>query len=813
MSIPAANPLNDGRRIISLFTDENFCIMIHVGTKKIIFKEKHNMKIQWKELQLADRELIESYYAKVPVRNCEFTFANNYLWKPFYPIFIGIVEGNLVFESGEAGMSVSFPQGDADIEKTVDALTEWFEQVGRPFKMHLVSPEQFERLEEIYPGRFQIEYDRDFADYVYEREKLEKLSGKSLHGKKNHCNKFKKLYPDWRYEAITPENVAECKAMAREWWERNNSGEGGEKEEEIAVTMSALDNMEVLGLRGGMLYAGGRVVAFTVGEPCGTDMFVVHFEKAFADVEGAYSMINQQFVEHEMNGYTYVNREDDAGSEGLRKAKLSYHPVFLMEKGLVTEKEPGSYKKADSASTETDGGDDAVGGCRKQEDEMDALKLTKEMLGFIEESPTAFHAAANVEQILKEDGFEKLDCLGKMKLQPGGKYYTMQNNSAVIAVKIPRTDAKGFRIVASHSDSPCFKVKETPEIRLEGEYVKLNTEKYGGMILNTWLDRPLSVAGRVLIKDQQTGALEQKLVNFKKDLLVIPNVAIHFNREVNDGLKLNPQVDLLPLFAQDQELTLNRMCAQQLGVAEEEILGSDLYVYNRDKGRIMGADDAFIGSPRLDDLQCAYATLKGFLQGQAQQYISVYALFDNEEVGSGTKQGADSTLLGDVLDAVLDGLPDAKAGDAAADSGRLTGAGSAVTPLWKRAFLQNSFLLSADNGHAVHPNHPEKSDPTNRPFINGGVVIKFQGSQRYTTDGFSAAVVRDICKAHDIPVQNFANRADIAGGSTLGNISTAHVSIPSADIGLAQLAMHSAFETGGVQDTKALADLVRWFMV
>ncbi|MDO4333086.1 MAG: M18 family aminopeptidase [Eubacteriales bacterium] len=424
---------------------------------------------------------------------------------------------------------------------------------------------------------------------------------------------------------------------------------------------------------------------------------------------------------------------------------------------------------------------------------MDALELTKEMLAFIEESPTAFHAAANVERRLVEEGFLKLDYLEKEALAPGGKYYFMQNHSAILAVRIPKEGARGFRIAASHSDSPSFKVKETPEMKLEGRYVKLNTEKYGGMILNTWLDRPLSVAGRVIVKDRESGALTEKLVNIRKDLLVIPNVAIHFNREVNDGQKLNPQVDLLPLFAQDQEMTLKKLCAEQLGIAEEEILGSDLYVYNRDKGRIMGADGAFVGSPRLDDLQCAFATLKGFLQAGAEQYIAVYALFDNEEVGSSTKQGADSTILADLLDIVLDGIS------------------PAVNPLQKRALLQNSFLLSADNGHAVHPNHPEKSDPTNRPYLNGGVVLKFQGSQRYTTDGFSAAVVRDICKEHKIPVQNFANRADIAGGSTLGNISTAHVSIPSADIGLAQLAMHSAFETAGVQDTKAMAQLAKHF--
>ena len=291
------------------------------------------MRIHWKELQLSDRDVIGRYYAREPVRNCEFTFANNYLWKPYYPIFFGIVEDSLVFESGEEGMSVSFPQGAADLKKAVDALTEWFFRVGRPFQMHLVSPEQFAKLEELYPGRFEIEYDR---------EALKNLSGRSLHGKKNHCNRFKKENPDFRYERISEENVEECLQMAREWWKKNDRGEGGEKREEISVTMEALKNLDALGLRGGLIRAGGRVVAFSVGEPCGQEMFVVHFEKAFADVPGAYSMINQQFVEHETEGFRYINREDDAGSEGLRRAKLSYHPAFLMEKGLVTEKVPAN---------------------------------------------------------------------------------------------------------------------------------------------------------------------------------------------------------------------------------------------------------------------------------------------------------------------------------------------------------------------------------------------------------------------------------------------------------------------------------------
>ena len=423
---------------------------------------------------------------------------------------------------------------------------------------------------------------------------------------------------------------------------------------------------------------------------------------------------------------------------------------------------------------------------------MNEQILTEEMLKFIEESPTAFHAAANVEKLLQEEGFVRIEELGAEGIQPGGRYYTVQNGSAVIAARIPENGGKGFRIAASHSDSPCFKLKEVPEQKVEGKYVKLNTERYGGMILSTWLDRPLSAAGRVFVKNGE-GEVEQRLVNFRKDLLVIPNVAVHFNREINDGFKYNPQTDMAPLMGMDQEMTVLGLCAKELGISEEDVLGSDLYVYNRDKGRVMGADNSLIGSPRLDDLQCAYATLTGFLKSDPKEYVSVYALFDNEEVGSGTKQGADSTLLEEFLEILLEDRH--------------------MNGIQKRKFYQNSFLLSADNGHAVHPNHPEKSDPTNRPYINGGVVLKYNGSQRYTTDGFSAAVVRDVCRMWDIPLQTFANRSDMAGGSTLGNISTAHVSIPSADVGLAQLAMHSVFETAGVKDTAALEALAEHLFV
>lgn len=733
------------------------------------------MRLLWKELELSDRELIESYYEKEPVRNCDFTFSNNYLWKPFYPVFWGIVEGSLVFESGEGGMSVSFPQGAGDLVRVVDALSDWFGQVGRPFKMHLVSPEQFQRLEEAYPGRFQIAYSRDIADYVYEKEKLLTLSGRDLHAKKNHCNKFKKLYPDWRYEAITPENKAECLELLNRWREEKAQTEEGEREEEWVVARHGLQEMEALHLTGGLLRAEGRVVAFALGEPCGRDMFVVHFEKALTGAEGAYSMINQQFIEHAMEGYRYVNREDDAGSEGLRQSKLSYHPAFLMEKGLVTEIRPGSYQKA------------------KQE-RQDPNGQNRELFRFIEESPTPFHAVGNVERWLREGGFVCLDSLFDHTLQPGGRYYMTQNGSALIAVKIPKKEAKGFRIVAAHGDSPCFKVKESPEICLENRYVKLNVEPYGGMILNTWMDRPLSVAGRVFFKDPGSETIRSKLVDFKKDLLIVPNLAIHFNREVNQGQALNPQTDLLPLFSQAQNKTLREMCAGNLGVDKEEILSSDLYVYNRDKGRFLGADNAFLGAPRLDDLQCAFAALKGFLEAKADEYVAVYALFDNEETGSRTAQGADSSLLPDALMLVLEGL------------------NLADSTLQKRQFLQNSAMLSADNAHAVHLNHPEKSDPKNRPYLNGGVVLKFEANQHYATAGATAALVRSLCKRHHIPLQDFSNRSDIRGGSTLGSLCSARVLIPTADIGLAQLAMHSAFETAGANDTCAMIELVRHFM-
>lgn len=296
------------------------------------------MEIAWKNIEFSDKELIQGFYRQENARNCEFTFANNYLWAPYYEIRFAVIDGLLVFLSDESTFSVSFPLGKGDVKKTIEDLMGYFEEKGRKFKMHLVSPEQFERLEEMFPGKFQIEYNPDAADYVYESEKLITLSGKKLHAKRNHVNKFMEEHPDWSYESITDENTAECLEMAEKWREMNGCADDPEKSNEFCVTLNALRMRKELGLKGGLIRADGRVVAFSLGEPCGKDFFVVHIEKAYADVQGAYPMINQQFVAHEAADYKYINREEDTGAEGLRKAKRSYHPVMMLEKGLVTYK-------------------------------------------------------------------------------------------------------------------------------------------------------------------------------------------------------------------------------------------------------------------------------------------------------------------------------------------------------------------------------------------------------------------------------------------------------------------------------------------
>lgn len=297
------------------------------------------MEIAWKTIELSDQELIRSYYRQENTGSCEATFANNYLWAAHYGVRYAIIQGMLVFLSGGNDMSVTFPLGTGDVSAVLELLMAYFAEKGKRFQLHLISPAQFERLEQLYPDEFQVSYNRDWADYVYESEKLITLAGKKLHGKRNHINKFKEMHPDWSYERITGDNVEECIKMAQKWRELNGCEEDAEKQAEFCVTLNALKLREELGLVGGLLRAGGEVIAFSLGEAGGNDTFIVHIEKAYADIQGAYPMINQQFVLHEAASYRYINREEDTGAEGLRKAKLSYYPAMLLDKGVVTRKE------------------------------------------------------------------------------------------------------------------------------------------------------------------------------------------------------------------------------------------------------------------------------------------------------------------------------------------------------------------------------------------------------------------------------------------------------------------------------------------
>ena len=411
------------------------------------------------------------------------------------------------------------------------------------------------------------------------------------------------------------------------------------------------------------------------------------------------------------------------------------------------------------------------------------IETTEKLLDFIEKSPTAFQAVDEMQKRLTENGFEVLSEKEYWKLVPGGKYLVTRNNSALIAFCIPEKESRVFHIMASHSDSPSFKIKENPEIKVDNSYVKINVEKYGGMLKAPWFDRPLSVAGRVIIR--RNDGLEEKLVDIKRDLVMIPNLAIHMNREANNGVAYNPQKDLQPLFAAgNTDRTLLEIIAEQVGIKKEDIISHDLFLYNRMPGTVWGADREFVSSARLDDLQCAFASMEGLLRAQNYGSIAVHCVMDNEEVGSGTKQGAASTFLKDTLLRINMGL------------GR--------TYEEYLMTLAGSFMVSADNAHALHPNYTDKTDPTNHPVLNKGIVIKFNANQKYCTDAVSAAIFKELCTKAGVPYQTFVNRSDIAGGSTLGNISNTQVPMNTVDIGLPQLAMHSPYETAGVKDTEYL---------
>ena len=409
-------------------------------------------------------------------------------------------------------------------------------------------------------------------------------------------------------------------------------------------------------------------------------------------------------------------------------------------------------------------------------------KKTKAFISFLDASHSVYHAVQNLTDLLTDAGYTQLSEGEKWALVPGGKYYLTRGGTAVIAFRIPQGQVKGFVLSASHSDRPTFKVKENAE--LCGTYTRLATERYGGMLMATWLDRPLSIAGRVVVETEK--GVESKLVDIDRDLLLIPNVAIHMNRAANDGYKWNPAVDTLPLAGgKGAKGKLEQLLKKAAG---GKILGHDLYLYIRQKAAVWGLDKEYISAAALDDLACAWCCTQGFLQASDSESIPVLCVFDSEEVGSASVQGAASRLL----ESTIERICKARALDA-------------------QVLLANSFMVSADNAHAVHPNHPEYADANNAPVINGGVVLKFNANQRYTTDGITAAVFRKVCQAAGASVQTYCNRADIPGGSTLGNISLSQVSVPTVDIGLPQLAMHACYETAGVQDVQDLETVMTRF--
>ena len=414
------------------------------------------------------------------------------------------------------------------------------------------------------------------------------------------------------------------------------------------------------------------------------------------------------------------------------------------------------------------------------------MDLNERLLSFISRSPTAFHAVENTARALAEAGFEELCETQDWSLAPGARCFVRRNGSSLIAFRVPRRAPVGLLLAAAHSDSPCFKLKETAAIGSDG-YVKLGVEKYGGMLCAPWLDRPLSLAGRVTLREG--GRIVSRLVDLARPVALIPNLAIHMDRSANEGKSYDVRVDMPALFSLAGAKGPEALVAEALGVAEGEILSKDLFLYPCTPGTVWGAENEFISSPRLDDLQCVFGCLRGFLEAGESQCLTALCVFDNEEVGSSSKQGADSSFLTDVLRRVFFALG-----------------------LDESASLRcaaNGFMVSADNAHAVHPNHPDQADRSERPVPNGGVVIKYNANARYTTDSVSAAVFSEICRAADVPVQRYSNRADKPGGSTLGNISLTHLSLECVDIGLAQLAMHSCYETAGAKDTEYLVRAMR----
>ncbi len=405
-----------------------------------------------------------------------------------------------------------------------------------------------------------------------------------------------------------------------------------------------------------------------------------------------------------------------------------------------------------------------------------------ELFTFIRRSPSAFHAVATVKEALTEAGYRELSA-GE-HIRPGEGYFVTESLSSILAFRAPKRAPESYLVAAAHTDSPAFLIKEEPECGAAGLYTQIRVEKYGGMICSSWLDRPLSAAGRAVVATE--GGAKTRLVDLDRDLFLIPSVAIHMNRSVNENASYNPAVDLQPISGSlAAKGGLRALLAEACGCTDEELLSDELFLYVREEGRVWGVKNEFLSSPRLDDLQCAFALLQGFLAAEArEETCPVLALFDSEEVGSATRQGAASPFLASTLARIHEDL----GGDRATLS----------------AALASSMMVSADNAHAHHPNHPELSDPVHRPAMNGGIVIKHNASRKYATDALSDAIFRRICQRADVPFQHFSNRPDLPGGSTLGSIAGTKIPLLTVDIGLPQLSMHSAYETAGVLDTDYL---------
>ena len=425
------------------------------------------------------------------------------------------------------------------------------------------------------------------------------------------------------------------------------------------------------------------------------------------------------------------------------------------------------------------------------------LKNAGELISFIEKSPSRFHAVEQAEMILQAAGFQALDIREKWDLKEGGRYYTTKNDSSMAAFIIgEKSPAEcGFNIIGSHTDSPAIRIKPNPEMKVEKKYLKLNTEVYGGPILYSWFDRPLGMAGRAAVQCEKNGEIRSRAVILEDIKTIIPSIAIHMNREVNSAFKVDNQKDMLPFLCSVeevvQEFDLKDVLAKNLKVEKDQILDYELYLYDIAQGQIVGVDNDLISCSQLDDLAMVHASLKALVEAPTGETTKMAMFFDNEEIGSRTMQGADSPLLSSILERISLGLDLDREG-------------------YLRS-LENSFVISSDMAHALHPNAQEKHDPTNKPIMNGGPVIKISTNFRYTSDSQSSAYFEQLCKMANVPVQRFVNHSNERGGSTIAPITAGRLGIRSVDIGNPMLSMHSIKELCGVKDHYYLIEVFKEF--